>query len=100
MGKTSSSCCGGCDGKPFCSPASGNCYSSKRKNYYESCDGKEDDDASGEGDTSCCGGCVGKPFCSPGSGNCYRTKAKSYYASCPVEVCEGEDCPMGYPASD
>eukprot|EP00929_Paragymnodinium_shiwhaense_P055895 TRINITY_DN2797_c0_g2_i2.p1 TRINITY_DN2797_c0_g2~~TRINITY_DN2797_c0_g2_i2.p1 ORF type:complete len:428 (-),score=82.70 TRINITY_DN2797_c0_g2_i2:694-1977(-) len=97
----SASCCGGCDGKPFCSPVSGNCYSSKRKSYYDSCGNAEEDlaeDASG--DASCCGGCVGKPFCSPNSGSCYRSKAKDYYASCPVEVCEGDDCPMGYSTSD
>eukprot|EP00929_Paragymnodinium_shiwhaense_P057836 TRINITY_DN2896_c0_g1_i5.p1 TRINITY_DN2896_c0_g1~~TRINITY_DN2896_c0_g1_i5.p1 ORF type:complete len:426 (+),score=61.34 TRINITY_DN2896_c0_g1_i5:92-1369(+) len=99
---TSSSCCGGCDGKPFCSPHSKNCYSSKRKDYYESCtDAPADAPAEPEEpDTSCCGGCEGKPFCSPGSGNCYRVKAKDYYASCPVEVCEGDDCPIGYPSSE
>jgi len=31
-------CCVKCGGaKPFCSPGSGNCYSEKKKDYYESC---------------------------------------------------------------
>eukprot|EP00929_Paragymnodinium_shiwhaense_P031979 TRINITY_DN177_c0_g3_i1.p1 TRINITY_DN177_c0_g3~~TRINITY_DN177_c0_g3_i1.p1 ORF type:complete len:465 (-),score=72.44 TRINITY_DN177_c0_g3_i1:506-1768(-) len=98
---SSSSCCDGCDdGKPFCSPYSRNCYSSKRKHYYESCLKSSEEPAEpASGDASCCGGCVGKPFCSPGSGNCYRSKAKDYYASCPVVKCEGDDCPMGYSES-
>eukprot|EP00929_Paragymnodinium_shiwhaense_P042104 TRINITY_DN2184_c0_g1_i8.p2 TRINITY_DN2184_c0_g1~~TRINITY_DN2184_c0_g1_i8.p2 ORF type:complete len:168 (+),score=21.38 TRINITY_DN2184_c0_g1_i8:76-579(+) len=31
-------CCSGCNGKPFCSPNSGNCYDTKRKSYYETCE--------------------------------------------------------------
>lgn len=31
-------CCGDCSGKPFCSPVSGGCYDSKRKDYYLTCE--------------------------------------------------------------
>eukprot|EP00929_Paragymnodinium_shiwhaense_P067072 TRINITY_DN3374_c0_g1_i1.p1 TRINITY_DN3374_c0_g1~~TRINITY_DN3374_c0_g1_i1.p1 ORF type:complete len:858 (-),score=173.85 TRINITY_DN3374_c0_g1_i1:271-2844(-) len=31
------SCCGGCPKAAFCSPVSKNCYSFKRKHYYETC---------------------------------------------------------------
>ena len=33
----SNDCCGSCDGKPFCSPISGNCYDEKGKHYYLAC---------------------------------------------------------------
>jgi len=66
------SCCTGCDGMPFCSPDSGNCYSSKRKHYYESCPVP----------ASCCAQCNGLPFCSPISKHCYDSKRKDYYTSC------------------
>lgn len=35
---TASTCCEKCGDKPFCSPNSNNCYDSKRKPYYVSCD--------------------------------------------------------------
>jgi len=36
------SCCAECGGKPFCSPGSGGCYDTKKKNYYISCDVSEE----------------------------------------------------------
>merc|ERR1719215_436930 len=30
-------CCSKCVGKPFCSPVSGGCYRTKRRDYYNSC---------------------------------------------------------------
>eukprot|EP00929_Paragymnodinium_shiwhaense_P055891 TRINITY_DN2797_c0_g1_i2.p1 TRINITY_DN2797_c0_g1~~TRINITY_DN2797_c0_g1_i2.p1 ORF type:complete len:842 (-),score=117.31 TRINITY_DN2797_c0_g1_i2:414-2939(-) len=63
-----SSCCSGCAGKPYCSPNSGSCYSSKAKDYYASC--------------SCCGKCEGSAFCSPVSGSCYDSKKRNYYQEC------------------
>lgn len=65
------SCCVNCEGKPFCSPDSGNCYRRKRKDYYESCPVP-----------SCCAHCDGEPFCSPRSKACYSSKRKQYYESC------------------
>merc|ERR1711953_879260 len=60
-------CCNGCSSESWCSPESQNCYTSKRKDYYESC---------------CCHGCGSSSFCSPISGNCYDTLAKTYYRRC------------------
>eukprot|EP00928_Gymnodinium_smaydae_P063437 TRINITY_DN46_c1_g2_i1.p1 TRINITY_DN46_c1_g2~~TRINITY_DN46_c1_g2_i1.p1 ORF type:complete len:887 (-),score=95.81 TRINITY_DN46_c1_g2_i1:349-3009(-) len=67
-------CCSGalvgCVG--FCSPRSGNCYSSKQKSYYVSCSPEQ----------SCCGKCKDAAFCSPRSGNCYPWKRRDYYEDC------------------
>jgi len=60
-------CCANCGGDSWCSPNSGNCYSWRKKDYYESC---------------CCSACGGSAFCSPQSGNCYDTLAKPYYRNC------------------
>jgi len=68
-----SSCCDRCSGSPYCSPNSGNCYSSQNKPYYRSCGG---------GQSSCCSACSGSPYCSPNSGNCYSSQNKPYYRSC------------------
>lgn len=90
---TATSCCTTCIGMPFCSPDSGNCYQSKAKAYYESCDSSSQSPTpvptSATTEASCCTMCVGKPFCSPGSGNCYESKSKSYYKSC--DSSEGND---------
>jgi len=79
-------CCDGCSGPsggtPFCSPQSGNCYTTKAKEYYLSCGHW----------LSCCYGCSGRaPYCSPQSGTCYTTKAKDYYLSCGGCTAEGQD---------
>eukprot|EP00933_Yihiella_yeosuensis_P027564 TRINITY_DN21461_c0_g1_i1.p1 TRINITY_DN21461_c0_g1~~TRINITY_DN21461_c0_g1_i1.p1 ORF type:complete len:693 (-),score=119.14 TRINITY_DN21461_c0_g1_i1:72-2150(-) len=66
------SCCSKCNGKPYCSPHSGNCYWKKRRDYYEICP-----------QASCCSKCsADKPYCSPKSGNCYDAKRKDYYETC------------------
>jgi len=69
------SCCTKCGGHGFCSGQSGNCYSKKSKNYYESC-------SNGGSAASCCNKCGGHGFCSSQSGNCYDVKSKDYYESC------------------
>eukprot|EP00930_Biecheleria_cincta_P058363 TRINITY_DN441_c0_g1_i2.p1 TRINITY_DN441_c0_g1~~TRINITY_DN441_c0_g1_i2.p1 ORF type:complete len:559 (-),score=88.37 TRINITY_DN441_c0_g1_i2:206-1882(-) len=73
------SCCTRCGGMPFCSLDSGNCYGSKRKDYYESCPVT----------VSCCAQCDGLPFCSPVSKHCYASKRKDYYTNCSSEVQSG-----------
>lgn len=60
-------CCSNCGRQAWCSPHSGNCYTWKRKQYYNSC---------------CCHGCGGSGFCSPVSGNCYQSFNKPYYRKC------------------
>eukprot|EP00929_Paragymnodinium_shiwhaense_P062666 TRINITY_DN3129_c0_g1_i1.p2 TRINITY_DN3129_c0_g1~~TRINITY_DN3129_c0_g1_i1.p2 ORF type:complete len:398 (+),score=94.31 TRINITY_DN3129_c0_g1_i1:76-1269(+) len=93
---TGSSCCNSCGGKGFCSPVSGNCYGTKRKDYYKSCSGEgglvPPPPPPSEGglvpppppppSSGCCNSCGGKPFCSPHSFNCYDSKRRSYYESC------------------
>jgi len=95
-----SECCSKCGGAhPFCSPKSGNCYSSKKSDYYESCDGSTTDPARPERTApQCCTDCAGKlGFFSSESGNCYKSKTKDYYKACPAvdsNVQEGE-CKVG-----
>merc|ERR1711881_617931 len=75
------SCCSKCSGEPFCSPKSGNCYDTKKNDYYESCGGDDsaavaDSNAPASSPTqtpvpACCRKCGDSPWCSPGSGACY-----------------------------
>jgi beta-glucanase (GH16 family) len=76
-------CCSKCAGGQFCSQRSGNCYDSKRQDYYESCGGAERGGVEPIA-PGCCAQCAGGSFCSPVSGNCYDSQAKDYYESCPA----------------
>eukprot|EP00929_Paragymnodinium_shiwhaense_P019999 TRINITY_DN1346_c0_g1_i1.p1 TRINITY_DN1346_c0_g1~~TRINITY_DN1346_c0_g1_i1.p1 ORF type:complete len:433 (+),score=143.99 TRINITY_DN1346_c0_g1_i1:92-1390(+) len=77
---TAESCCSKCGDGQFCSKYSGNCYDSKRKDYYYTCEAASEPELG-----KCCSSCMkGKAaFCSPYSFNCYDTQAKDYYHSCP-----------------
>merc|ERR1712151_1141370 len=70
-------CCQKCGDKGFCSPESGRCYDSKKKDYYFTC-------GIPAGAPSCCGNCGANTFCSHKSGNCYDSKKKPYYARCDI----------------
>jgi len=85
-GNMQNSCCGTCGMKGFCSPNSGNCYSTKKKDYYQSCESSDD----AATPTDCCDRCSGKAYCSPNSGNCYWRKGKDYY-----KVCDATAVPPG-----
>merc|ERR1712107_320418 len=84
-----SSCCANCDSEAWCSPNSGNCYTWKKRDYYESCTPSQPVSGS---DPSCCGNCESEAWCSPNSGNCYTWKKKDYYESCtPSQPVSGSD---------
>jgi len=76
------SCCESCSGTSFCSPISGACYDSKKKDYYETCAGGDELPKTSPATGGCCSECPGSGFCSPESGNCYGAKKKDYYVSC------------------
>merc|ERR1712048_730080 len=84
-------CCGSCGDKGgFCSPKSGSCYDSKKKDYYEVCGEPRP--------PQCCTDCAGKlGFYSPSSGRCYKTQAKDYYQECPEVDSNAEkgECKVG-----
>merc|ERR1711924_211769 len=98
--------CAGCGGPGYCSPRSGRCYDSKKKDYYETCGNASAPEPvappvptptppEGTAPASCCTTCSGKGYCSPVSGRCYDWKKRGYYATCFVgpapccSSCEG-----------
>lgn len=87
--ETQPACCSACAGKAYCSPGSGRCYDSKKKDYYAKC-GKEPTEE--ETQQTCCSACAGKAYCSPGSGRCYDWKKKNYYTSCGVKPAAPSCC--------
>jgi len=104
-------CCGGCDGKMYCSPQSGNCYDTKRKDYYKTCSSGSSTATTMTASTTemmptttveftgstegCCAGCMGAAYCSPNSNNCYYRKKKDYYQLCSADAAASwEDAPQ------
>merc|ERR1712232_514501 len=81
-------CCASCGDQGYCSPRSGGCYDSKKKDYYETCGNASVTEpvpatpATPEGVPACCASCGGKAYCSPLSGSCHDWKKKDYYEAC------------------
>jgi beta-glucanase (GH16 family) len=103
-------CCGNCagTGKAFCSQRSGNCYDTKRQDYYNECPverapavepvAPETPSSPESPSPACCGGCGDKGYCSPKSSTCYDFKKKTYYDRCftGVAPCCGKCGSTGY----
>jgi len=85
-------CCSSCAGKPFCSPRSGNCYDSKRSNYYNTCPMTVPDSQPELEPGDCCNTCGGQGFCSPKSQRCYAQQNKPYYLRCASSASKAPCC--------